>query len=230
MVPRLGEGQEGELTLVAFNTVPEKTMKRIYSVIPTVIAVAFVVALASNVRPVTVYSVQAPDLKKGRIVIKRVTSNEPFELVEPVMKGKPIRLGQTFEETGDWLQNLRFRIRNKSDKPIIYIRVLLTFPETQSPGNPMRVYDVYFGQKPDERTHHSHPILLLKDDALTFALSQKQIENIETFLRGGGFSIASISKLEFWIPDMVFADGLMWHNGNLFRQDPNDRERWVRIP
>jgi len=201
-----------------------------YNLVSTILVVVIFATVGAIIRPSSVHSVQDPNAKRDRVAVRRVTSSEPFELIEPLVKGRKISFGQKFEETGDWLQSLQFKIRNKSDKQIIYIRVLLTFPETQSPGNPMRAYDVYFGQKPNERIHRSSPLLLSRGDIVNFALSQKQIENIDSLLQGGGFSGADITRLEFWIAEVVFADGLMWRGGNLFHQDPSNPERWVRIP
>jgi hypothetical protein len=66
-----------------------------------------------------------------RTIIWQIWPDAPYEVSNINIKGiKSIKENEPFEEDSDWLKQLRFSIKNRSEKPITFMRVDIYFPET----------------------------------------------------------------------------------------------------
>ncbi len=73
--------------------------------------------------------------------------NEPLQIVDIKAANKTIRLGESFNSNNDWLKGLNLKVKNTSEKDIIYVEIDLNFPETQSSGYEMS-FPLKLGHRP----------------------------------------------------------------------------------
>ena len=55
-----------------------------------------------------------------------------LEIIEIRITGKKIEFGKEFNADESWLRNLSFKVRNLSEKPIKFIRMSFSLPETRT--------------------------------------------------------------------------------------------------
>ena len=59
------------------------------------------------------------------------TDAKGLEIVELLVEGKPVDIGQSFHAGKEWLKTLGVRVRNVSDKKIVAIRLHFALPEAK---------------------------------------------------------------------------------------------------
>lgn len=188
-------------------------------------------ALGGSIRP---WNSKHPALvyqSREKEIEKLVFNNEPFEFLDLKVKGVKVNSKEKFQADADWLQRVEFRLKNKSGKPIVYIHMVLAFPETKIAG-PIRSYDIKFGLDPalgSNQGRRADPIFLIRDDVAVISIPEKQYTYIQSSLQREGFLIGNLTKVEIRIPDVRFADGTMWASGELFEPDLNNPSGWKKI-
>lgn len=188
------------------------------------------VVVATMVTIVLAFSGRA---SKGTVVIgqsvadkkisRRMHKDEVLEFDDLKIKAKKIKLDQGFQhdsEDENWLEGLELKLKNKSEKPVVFISIDLAFPET---GNvaPMRVYDVNIGQRPGSPRQLANSIFIIPNDVIHYSLSNVELSNIKAFLSRGNFTLKGISKLEIRVTTVIFSDGMKWYEGEWFRPNPS---------
>jgi hypothetical protein len=177
-------------------------------------------------------------------VIERMEfPNEPFEFGNLSVKKVQIAPGQTFNartlaERGggaveDWLENLEFTIKNKSDKRIVSIDISLGFPDSGSGGMVNYPY-LGLGINPrgasEERAKFAQPFSLDPGDTVTFTLSAEQLEQIKNFFlvhfaRLSNFRLNNLNKAIIGIYRVIFDDGTVWYyQGGYPALQPSDEK------
>src|ERR1700681_3762189 len=89
------------------------------------------VLLAGNVLLLTLYLTgwssgalgQLGPRNKKKVEKHKTYLKLPIEIFEPKIRDTPIALGEQFDGDNDWLKGLRFKIRNTSEKPIIWVSI-----------------------------------------------------------------------------------------------------------
>src|SRR6266498_2466966 len=87
---------------------------------------------------------------KERVIKKAFTRNEVVEFSETKVSQKDVEPGKGFDADDEWLNKVFVKVRNISNKPIVFLEVGFDFPETKATGSEMS-YRVAFGQKPGSR-------------------------------------------------------------------------------
>lgn len=59
-------------------------------------------------------------------MLKQIDS---IEVTEIDVEGASVIIGQPFNASTDWLKNIKFKIKNKSDKVLTYFQISLTLPQ-----------------------------------------------------------------------------------------------------
>ena len=167
-----------------------------------------------------------------KVIERKESPNEPFEFGNLAVKKVKVFPRQKFsaaslaETTGgqveDWLENLEFTIRNKSDKQIVYFLLELHFPETENDGQKM-VYNLPVGAHPKtsgKRKNNSEPLSLLPRDTFTMALSAKELDTIKSFLALRNYRLGTLNKVVIKIGNVAFEDGIIWEQGSYYRPNP----------
>lgn len=164
---------------------------------------------------------------REKVIQRAFTRNSPVEISEIKVSQKATEFGKTFDADDDWLSKVFVKVKNTSDKPIVYLSVSFDFPETTSTGSVMS-YPVVFGQIPGSLFPQRHePIFMMPGDTLQIPLN-KYYEKIKSFVEHRR-SIINIHRLELDIGFVVFADKTCWAGGNYCRQDPNNPDHFVNI-
>lgn len=164
--------------------------------------------------------------------------NEPIEITGPKIKAKDIKLGEKFEDESDWLKHLTFKIKNRSDKPITFFHIDLDFPETKATGS-IVMHQLLIGQRPDFKSTLNKPPLYLKpNEEIEVSLEPEHDAikrltelSIKRLIELGQQPIENINRLVIRLGDVTFEDGTVFHNGNIFRRnpDPSNPNKWIKI-
>ncbi|MGA9772434.1 MAG: hypothetical protein WBV94_25600 [Blastocatellia bacterium] len=123
----------------------------------------------------------------------------------------------------DWLENLEFSLRNKSDKQIIYIQVELQFPDTATNGGLLMVYREFcigIHPKSGSTLKNIRPLALNPGATTTATLSRDHLQRIKNFVGLKNFQLTDINKVVVKILAVIFDDGVMWSSGHYFRANP----------
>lgn len=177
-----------------------------------------------------------------KLIEKTEFGNEPFEFSNLSLHNTKINPHQKFsfssliEKSGgkvdDWLDNLKFTLRNVSGKRVTYIAIALDFPETKVNG-PMLVYNqLSMGISPGATTdqlQHTTPLVFEPDSTLTFTLTNKQLQSIKNFLSSRNFQLAEINKVVLTVDYLIFEDGMKWQIGHFYKPNPNNPSGYERI-
>ena len=170
-----------------------------------------------------------------KVIERRKYSNEPFEFSDLSVKKIKVSPGQKLSaralaESGggkveDWLENLSFTIKNTTDKQITYINYILEFTET-GVGRPMMQYVLDKGlhpTAPEIWRKYIPPLALNPGDSFTFELSAEELQQIQKFLEQGSFQLANLNKVNIHIDTVIFADGMKWSQGDLYKPAPGEQ-------
>jgi hypothetical protein len=162
---------------------------------------------------------------RERVIEKAFTRNSPVEISEVKVSQKAVEVGKGFDADDDWLDTVFLRIKNSSEKSIVYLEINFNFPETRSTGS-MMSYPLSFGLRPGSKFPQKHdPIFMMPGDILEIPLD-KHYAKIKSFVERR-HRITDIHKLELEIGFVIFADKTCWAAGNFCRQDPNDPDHFI---
>jgi len=222
-------------------------VKRFREMLVLVIVCAFSATLGFELRSNKVAIANSNPLKllqqsDEKTIEKAEFGNEPFELSELSLQNTKINLRQKFsiesliEKSGgkaeDWLENLKFTLKNTSGKRVIYIAIDLDFPETKMNG-PMMVYNqLGMGIPPkatEDQSQHTTPLVFEPDSTLTFTLTAKQLQLIKLFLSSRNFQLADINKVVITVDYLIFEDGMKWQIGRFYKPNPNKPSGYDQI-
>ncbi len=165
---------------------------------------------------------------RERVIQKTFTRSAPVvEIAEIKVSQKAVELGKSFDEDDDWLNRTFLKVKNISNKPIIYLAVNVNFPETRATGG-MMSYPIVFGQMPGSKfPQKQDPMFMMSGDTLEIPLT-KHYAKIKSFVERR-HRIAYIHKAELEIGFVVFADKTAWMAGEYLRQDPNDPDHFINV-
>jgi hypothetical protein len=133
----------------------------------------------------------------------------------------------------DWLENLEFRLENRSDKQIIYILFELQFPDTEING-PLMVYGDWGIGIPPRQSGNSvrsngQSLALNPGATTTVALSDQTLQRIKQFIGLRNFQLTNIQKVVVKILYVLFDDGLKWSTGRYYKLNPSLPGGYERI-
>ena len=175
----------------------------------------------------SVYATGQLSPQKKKIEKHATVAKEPIEILGAKINDIPIALGSEFDGDGDWLQGLKLRIRNKSEKPIVWIGINLLFPETRQSG-PVMLDQLFIGQRPDMKT--TNLPLDLKPDQDIEVTVESHLESIRRSLKKGGRS-DDLNHLDINIDEVMFADGTLYSGDAIWKRNPDasSPRKWVKI-
>ena len=159
----------------------------------------------------------------------RVT--DPIKIVNVSANSKPIKLDEPFTGDANWLRGTAIRLKNSSDKNIIYVEIQFNFPETDR-ERPEMSFRSELGSKPWIKpavTSDAPRFLLSPADEVVFRLEDSEYQGLVQFI-GTRTNLADLSTVHLKVGFVVFDDFIGYENGIYFRQDPNKPSRWVPLP
>jgi hypothetical protein len=162
-----------------------------------------------------------------KVIEKAITRNQVVEFSEIKVSQRTVEPGKPFDADGEWLNAVLLKVKNISNKPIVYLNVTVDFPETKGTQTVMS-YPIMFGQLPGSKLpQRQDPIFILPGDSFEVPL-QQYYPKIKSFVEQR-LRIKDIRKAELAIGFVVFADRTGWTAGNFFRQDPNNPDHYINI-
>lgn len=153
--------------------------------------------------------------------------NRQVELKELKVRGSARKFGEAFGESGDWLEQISFKVGSVTNKKIVYMSINMFFPETRATGNIM-VYPLTFGQLPGAKVNVNAPWELAPKGTEDVSLEGKY-PAISRFI-GHRQDIALLGQIKLEVNFLVFDDGTGWMLGTFMVQDPNKPSLWVPAP
>ena len=166
---------------------------------------------------------QRKSISKG--IVLRNMESDPVK-IKSMKVGSALRqFEEEFDETDDWLKKLSLEIKNDWNKPIIYLLVALSFPETDASGQRM-TFHVHLGNRPGSSAQR---------ESLSFSPGDKLVINIAdryewlTQFIEPRQSMRQINKVEIQVTLAVSDDKTAWGEGVFFVQDPNKPSRYVPV-
>ncbi len=169
--------------------------------------------------------------KNQKFLTKESFKNEPVEFVSIESDGQPVRPNEKFERTGEWLNGLTFKIRNVSGKPIVYLAIVLLFPETGR-QEPPKVYFLKYGVNPLTASMRvnvrqtEEPRLLAPEDTAELRLSPVKFKALREFM-AQNWKIEDLTEMNYRIGAVFFEDGTQWSAGSYLRPDPDAPGRFI---
>jgi hypothetical protein len=150
--------------------------------------------------------------------------NTPFRV-----KGIPERpyIEIELDQGGDWLKGVAFKLKNVSDKEIIYIDLSLDFPETKSSGHEMS-FPITLGRRPGSRFMTNEPFSAKPGEEFTMTLDESQYQRLSGFIEES-HPVSGINTVTVRIGFVIFSDGIAWGAGDYYRQDPNVPDRYINV-
>jgi hypothetical protein len=167
---------------------------------------------------------QAPQ----KVIEKARTANEVVQFSEIKVSQKSVEFGKTFDDDDDeWAGKIFLKVKNISEKPIVYLKVNLNFPDTRATGA-MMSYPIVRGQMPGSRFRQFHdPISLRPGESLEISVTQ-DYARMKSFVEEG-MPFRNIVKVQLEIGFVVFADKTAWAAGAFKRQNPDNPDRYDAI-
>ena len=149
----------------------------------------------------------------------------PIEVFDLKVKGRSVSFNEAFEADGNWLKGVSLKIKNKSEKAIVCIYMLVIFRET-APA-PM-TYPKFFGHPTNTGIEPEGPPLELKPGeelTVSFAGEFEALKRAVEHRR----PVDSVNIVELEITRAYFEDGMMWDLGELYRPDPDNPGKWILV-
>ena len=192
------------------------------------------VALGTGISAVGKSAFKVAKQTNEKSIRRQWANEEPFEILEYRAKGKTVpedRSGKAFKVEGGekWLQGLTLRIKNKSEKAIVYIRITLVFPEALVDGKKI-TYDYDIGHGVQAKVKRGDPILLIKGESTTWEFTEKYSNTLDRFMQKCGYRLDDLTKVDIYIQEVHFADNTMWFVGEFYVPDPDNPGGWRMIP
>src|SRR5207247_8283868 len=149
----------------------------------------------------------------------------PVKITLMRTKNGVVEAGRNFSADDDWLQGLEIHAVNESAKTVTYIGIELTFRRTEDQERGMPAgWPFEYGLDPFWFEHkESMPPpqveAVLPGRSVTILLSDKQYDEIKSFLKSIGFP-NSVKRLEVRVIKIGFSDGTAWNAGRIYQRLP----------
>lgn len=153
-----------------------------------------------------------------------VNTKDPVKIVSLAAANKPVKLDESFDGGDNWLRDTQLRLRNVSNKEIIYIEFQFNFPETKSSGNEMS-FRAERGNMPGLPVANP-PLVFKPGEDISFSFSDEEYQGLVQFV-GARTKITNLNKADLKIGFVVFSDSTAWGTGLWFKPNPNRKGSWI---
>ncbi len=171
---------------------------------------------------------RVPEIVQLAEIKARGASRDSEDEVKPKEVIKAVKMGESFEGEEHWLKGSSFRLKNHSNKEIVFIDLDLSFPETTSSGNEM-AFPLKLGRRPGMPEYDSkEPLSVKPGEEVILTVDEDTYARLTRFIEKRQ-PISSINKVRVGIGFVIFADLTGWDGGSYYRQDPSDPRRFKNI-
>ena len=176
-------------------------------------------------------STAVAQIKSGRTITKAIIPHEPVKIIEARVGGETIDIGSKFAGDEDWLNGIRFKVKNMSGKTIEYLEINLYIPESVTDSYPFMI-PVTFGKWPSASNNPNVTMVadkLQEGNEVEVAFSEEYYKHIRQIFARTGIC-KPISEVELRIGMTIFDDGTAWSEGKQLRRDADNPDNWVVFP
>jgi hypothetical protein len=205
-----------------------------------VLGVTLLLAGAAWRRPVVRATERRPNSKlpqiQGGQKMKRVVidtgfthPNEPIEILDLNVEGKPAFLSKGIEAGSDWLNGLQFKVKNISNKNILTIELYLVFPDIEIRGGTQLIYPLRYGYDPKVHANSGKAEVapMKPNDVVSFAVSESNFNSLKPLLESK-ILLTDIRHLRIRFELIVFDDDTAWAFGEQMRRTPGSLT-WIPV-
>jgi len=153
-----------------------------------------------------------------------VNVKDPVKIVSLSAANKPVKIDENFDAGDDWLRGTQLRLRNVSNKEIVYVEVQFNFPETRSSGHEMS-FRAERGNMPGLPVANT-PLAFKPGDEISITFSDEEYQGLVQFLEPRT-KVANLNKSDLKIGFVVFADSTAFGTGVWFKANPNRKGSWI---
>ena len=174
--------------------------------------------------------------KKLPVVITSVTLGDTIVQAGRFKKASPtIDPITPFQADDDWIKNLTIHLLNRTDRTIVFAKVLLIFPETGNGADrPYRIHFLNLGRMPGAIFLANGQLYSQPPDwvPLSFGTGQTLAvalgDHIDQIRSGVErvILLAAATKIKVDLNEFYFADGMRWVAGGFEDPDPLRPGKW----
>lgn len=180
------------------------------------------VPLTSHKLPVVITSVTL-----GDTVVQAGRFEKPQPPIDPITP---------FQAGDDWIRNLTIHLFNRTDRTIVFARIMLILPETGNGADrPLRIYNLDLGRMPAGTTFLGNGQLYSQPpDRVPLSFGTRQTmavalgDHIDRIRAGveRAIPLAVATKLKIDLNLFFFTDGMRWAAGGFEDPDPLHPGKW----
>lgn len=169
--------------------------------------------------------------QNGRKTVIRAEklTKEPVEIAIK-HRGALISPNQEFDADANWVTDLAIKITNKSNMPITFIDLDLTFPETRAfLGGKIALHEIMLGLEPESKEPRT-PLRLLPNESIEVALADR-IDCLKALMKNKQPTLDAVNQILIRLQQVIFEDGTLYSGGEVYRRntDPSDSRKWIKI-
>lgn len=161
--------------------------------------------------------------EKLRTLEKRITKNDPVELVNFEIRNRVFNDKKTVFGDKYWLRDLRMNVRNISNKQIVYLSVNLQIQPTGKSKIPFNLPFVFGSYYLQEQGLSVKPFM--PNETLKIAILPTQLEYFTNVFMPQN-DLNDIDFVKYYYNFIVFEDGTAWSKGRLLRRSENNPYKW----
>lgn len=154
-------------------------------------------------------------------------SGKRFNLVEnPAQENN--RLKRFTMQDNNWFKDFAITFKNTFDKPITYVNIAATFPETRASGL-IIIQTFKFGVSPKANRSSDVPQILPPNQIGQIVLSPENYKILTARFAERGHTLSDLTLADLAVQTIAFADGTYWSGGGFYRPDPNRPGKYVPV-
>ncbi|MEO8650082.1 MAG: hypothetical protein ABI539_13035 [Acidobacteriota bacterium] len=150
-------------------------------------------------------------------------SNCPIVIVSRKLGNSAFERQKRVSGNDDWLKNLRFGVKNVSNKTIVYFNIDLVIPKQRQLPAFLPV-GIFFGNRYAPVVANPSDLILAPDEIGEVGVSTSEISYWNMELEKYGVEDFNLVTLD--IREIHFADGTGWKLGIPLQQDPDNPKIW----
>ena len=130
-------------------------------------------------------------------------SKESVRIVELTSSKKKVDLDHPFANGDDWLSDFKIRLKNVSNKTVVYVEIKFNFTEASDAGNELS-FTIELGNKPGATTTKASMVLKPRK-AKNYLLNKTEYQALAAFVKERR-KTSQLDKVEVKVGLVLFAD------------------------
>lgn len=168
----------------------------------------------------------AQEQDEGPRVVRRITlPDEPVDELELEVGGRPVKLNSIFTGRRNWLKGLKVKVRNVSDRPIVFAEVRLTVPKSGTMELPFGIVLRYGVLPPLEPVPNPKHKPVPPGEVFKLTLPDHSFTGVMSYLAEHGVTqVIDVTMTKLMV---IYDDDSGWDGGSRMRRDRSQPYRWL---